>query len=71
MEEDGDAKYIGSKYEIENMVTGNLQAAIGLFKNFEVGLGLPLTFWTGDTTPNPSDIDEGKVDAQGAGDLAG
>ena len=29
-----------SRYAVDNMVTGNLQFAIGLLKHFEVGLGL-------------------------------
>jgi outer membrane protein OmpA-like peptidoglycan-associated protein len=59
-----------SKYRIDNMVTGHLQAALGLFKHFEVGLGMPITLWNGDTVPNPAQDTQGKVDAQGAGDLA-
>ncbi|MCA9669453.1 MAG: OmpA family protein [Myxococcales bacterium] len=56
-----------SRYDVNHMVTGNLQAAIGLFKHFEVGLGLPLTFWSGEVDPEE---DQDKIDAQGAGDLA-
>jgi OOP family OmpA-OmpF porin len=64
-----------SIYALENMATGNLQAAIGLFKHFEFAIGLPLTFWSGDSDPNrsetnPDNPDTGSIDAQGAGDLA-
>ena len=55
-----------SRYDVNHMVTGNLQAAIGLFKHFEVGLGLPLTFWSGEVDPEE---DQDKIDAQGAGDV--
>jgi outer membrane protein OmpA-like peptidoglycan-associated protein len=66
----GGANVIPSRYDVENLVTGNLQAAIGLFKHFEVGLGLPITIWNGDTDPNPNIDNAGKIDAQGVGDLA-
>ncbi|MBW2731911.1 MAG: OmpA family protein [Deltaproteobacteria bacterium] len=63
-----------SRYRINNMVTGNLQAAIGLFKHVELGVGLPLTFWNGDTDPDEvaanTNPDTGDIDAQGAGDLS-
>ena len=62
-----------SIYAVENMATGNLQAAIGLFKHLELAIGLPLTFWSGDTNPNVTlgtNPDTGSIDAQGAGDLA-
>jgi len=68
-----DGSVIPSQYRIDNLVTGNLQAALGLFKHFEVGLGLPITIWNGDTGPNPqagnSPTDTGSIDAQGIGDL--
>src|SRR3989339_535513 len=41
----GDSNFIWSRYKVDNLVTGNLQAAVGLFKYFEVGLGIPLTLW--------------------------
>jgi outer membrane protein OmpA-like peptidoglycan-associated protein len=68
----GKNSIIESKYAVDNMVTGNLQAALGLFKHFEVGLGLPLTLWNGDTDPSPKKdkSKEGSIDGQGAGDLA-
>jgi outer membrane protein OmpA-like peptidoglycan-associated protein len=70
---DSEGNVIDSSFDIDNMVTANLQAAIGLFKHFEVGLGLPLTLWNGDTDPPPSadpnGKDEGGIDGQGAGDL--
>ena len=62
-----------SVYAVDNMATGNLQAAIGLFKHFELAIGLPLTFWSGDTNPNVTlgtNPDGGAIDAQGAGDIA-
>ncbi len=69
-----DGSVIPSRYQIDNLVTGNLQAALGLFKHFEVGLGLPITIWNGDTDPNPkagqNPTDTGSIDAQGIGDLA-
>ena len=65
----GGANVYESRYKIDNLVTGNLQAALGLFKHFEIGLGLPITIWNGDTQPNPSTNNSGKIDAQGAGDL--
>jgi OOP family OmpA-OmpF porin len=60
-----------SKYHVENLFTANLIAAIGLFKRFEVGLGLPLTIWNGDTDPSPANdgSDDGSFDGQGVGDL--
>ena len=64
-----DTSFGRSRYDIDNLVTGNLQAAIGLFRHFELGLGIPLTFWNGDTRPDPQPEDAGKIDAQGAGDL--
>jgi len=70
---DQDGNLIQSRFDVDNMVTANLQAALGLFKYFEVGLGIPLTLWNGDTDPPPSsdpnNKDEGGVDGQGAGDL--
>ena len=66
------ATYIPSRYRVDNMVTGHLQAALGLFKFGEVGLSLPFTFWNGDSDPNPetgSNGDDGGIDAQGIGDL--
>ncbi len=60
---------IASRYSIANLVTGNLQFAIGLFKHFEVGLGMPVSLWNGDTAPNPERDKEGKIDAQGVGDM--
>jgi outer membrane protein OmpA-like peptidoglycan-associated protein len=68
-----DGTAIDSRYDIENLVTANLQAALGLFKHFEVGLGLPITIWNGDTDPNPKaadTVDKGAIDAQMVGDLA-
>mgnify|MGYP001553233262 CR=1 FL=1 len=63
-----------SIYAVEHMATGNLQAAIGLFKYVEFGIGLPLTFWSGDSDPDrkadANNPDRGGIDAQGAGDLA-
>jgi OOP family OmpA-OmpF porin len=62
-----------SRFEMVNMATGNLQAAIGFFKHIELGIGLPLTFWNGDTDPDVTEgqnADTGDIDAQGAGDLA-
>ena len=62
-----------SRFAIDNMVTGNLQVALGLFKHVEVAIGLPLTLWNGDTNPNVTggtNPDTGAIDAQGAGDLA-
>ena len=58
-----------SKYHVENLFTANLQAAIGLFKHFEVGLGLPLTLWNGDTDPSPYNdgSDDGSFDGAGRG----
>ncbi|MFH1129869.1 MAG: OmpA family protein [Pseudomonadota bacterium] len=69
----GDANYIFSRYLIDNMMSGNLQAALGLFRHFEIGVGLPFSFWQGDTAPNPEDVATGTkksgIDAQGIGDL--
>ncbi|MCK5798560.1 MAG: OmpA family protein [Deltaproteobacteria bacterium] len=65
-----------SLYAIDNMGTGNLQAALGLFKYVELGIGMPFTFWSGDTDPNRDEGNKGLnpntggIDAQGAGDLA-
>ncbi|MCK5800328.1 MAG: OmpA family protein [Deltaproteobacteria bacterium] len=65
-----------SLYAIDHLGTGNLQAAIGLFRYVEVGVGMPFTFWSGDTDPNRDDgtmglnPNQGGIDAQGAGDLA-
>jgi OOP family OmpA-OmpF porin len=60
---------IDSRFAVDNFLTGNLQAALGLFKHFEVGVGLPLSFWNGDTDPPPDSESEGGIDGQGAGDL--
>jgi len=64
-----DADRIDSLYQVSNLATGHLQAAIGLFRHLEVGIGVPLTFWNGDTDPNPSADQKGDIDAQGIGDL--
>ncbi|MBK8481839.1 MAG: OmpA family protein [Proteobacteria bacterium] len=58
-----------SRYQVKNLATGQLQAAVGLFRHLELGIGLPLTLWDGDTTPNPAARDHGSIDAQGVGDL--
>jgi len=65
----GQPNVIGSRFDVINMVTGNLQAAIGLFKHFEVGIGLPISGWNGDTNPNPKTDNQGHTAAQGVGDL--
>jgi OOP family OmpA-OmpF porin len=64
-----------SLYGIDHLATGNLQAALGLFSHLEIAIGLPLTFWSGDSDPDrsradPQNPDSGSLDAQGAGDLA-
>jgi OOP family OmpA-OmpF porin len=60
-----------SQYEVRNLATGNLQAAVGLFKHLELGIGLPLTLWNGDTDPDTDPDDAaGDIDAQGVGDLS-
>lgn len=60
---------VPSRYDIANLVTGHLQAALGLFKHFEVGIGFPVTIWTGNMDPNVDDTDSGDISAQGIGDL--
>ena len=65
----GDATHRAARYDINNLITGHFQAAIGLFKHFEVGIGFPVGVWTGDTEPNPSADAEGDIDVQGIGDL--
>ena len=60
-----------SAYNIENMVSGHFQLALGLFKYFEVGLSMPVTIWTGDTDPD-GDLEAGntgEISGQNAGDL--
>ena len=66
----GDDTHVASKYFIENMITGHFQAAIGLFKHVEVGIGFPVSVWFGDTDPDPSSSSDGEIDAQGVGDLS-
>jgi OmpA-OmpF porin, OOP family len=64
---------IQSRLDIQNLVTGHFQGAIGLFKHFEVGLSLPVSLWNGDTDPDvkkTAGVDTGDIDAQGVGDLA-
>ena len=65
----GDEAHIPSRYLVENMITGHFQAALGLFKHIEVGIGIPVTVWFGDTDPDPTSGGVGEVDAQGVGDL--
>ena len=61
---------LSSRFQVKNLATGHLQAAVGLFRHLELGIGLPLTLWSGDTQPNPAARDQGSIDAQGIGDLA-
>lgn len=62
---------VTSHYQISHMVTGYLQAALGLWGHVELGLGLPLSTWTGDLEPSSgiSGNEDQSIDAQGAGDL--
>ena len=67
----GKEGHVPSRYDIENMVSGHFQLALGLFKYFEVGLSMPVTIWTGDTDPDGSleTGNTGEISAQNAGDL--
>jgi len=67
---DSNLDAIPSRFQIDNMATGNLQFAIGLFKYVELGIDFPLTFWNGDTDPPPAQDDDGGVGDQGPGDLS-
>ena len=58
----------GARFSVDNLVTGHLQAALGLLGHGEIGLGLPLTAWTGARAPSPAG-DDGATSAQGVGDL--
>ncbi len=69
----GQQDYIYSRYQISHLATGNLVAALGLSKYFQLGLGIPMTFWTGFTTPTAQQLigqDEDTVSSFGIGDLA-
>ncbi|HNO69077.1 MAG TPA: hypothetical protein PKI49_11250, partial [Pseudomonadota bacterium] len=37
----------GRTFEVSNLVTAQLQFALGLFKHFEIALGIPLSIMTG------------------------
>ena len=67
----GDDDHIPNTYDIDNMVGGHFQFALGLFKYFEVGLSLPVVIWTGDSDPdiNLDAGNTGEVSAQMVGDL--
>ena len=65
----GSDSHVPNRYFIENMVTGHFQAALGLFKHVEVGIGFPVSVWIGDTNPDPVKGDDGAIDVQGVGDL--
>ncbi|MEK6606365.1 MAG: OmpA family protein [Myxococcota bacterium] len=54
----------GNRLRVDNLITVHLQAALGLFGRAEVGLGVPLSIWSGKLEP-----DSGPFDGQGAGDL--
>jgi hypothetical protein len=69
----GDAQYLSSRYRVEHLGTGELIVALGLSRYFQLGLGLPLSFWTGYTQPQAQvlpDQDRTAVGAFGLGDLA-
>jgi len=69
----GDENYIYSRYRINHLATGNLVAALGLSKYFQLGIGVPMTFWMGSTTPTGQQlpgVDEDTISAFGIGDLA-
>jgi outer membrane protein OmpA-like peptidoglycan-associated protein len=57
-----------SLYRVDNLITPQLQAAIGLFGVAELGVGLPLTVTSGVANGAPGAPD-GTLGWQGAGDL--
>ena len=63
--------HVPNRYDIENLVSGHFQIALGLFKHFEVGLSIPVTIWTGDSDPDvdAASGDTGEIAAQNAGDV--
>jgi len=68
----GSPDYIYSRYRISHLATGNLVAALGLSKYFQLGLGVPVTFWSGFTTPTAQQligVDEDTISSFGIGDL--
>jgi hypothetical protein len=69
----GDENYLYSRYRINHLATGNLVAALGLSKYFQLGIGVPMTFWMGSTTPTAQQligVNEDTISAFGIGDLA-
>jgi uncharacterized protein YjbJ (UPF0337 family) len=67
-----DPNYISSRYGVDHLVTGYLGGVIGLFKRFEVGFTLPVSFWLGSSEPAPQQgtdtLDIGRNSAVGLGD---
>ena len=68
----GDESWVPSRYSVNHLVSGNLTLALGLSKYFQIGVGMPISFWSGSTTPVAQTIDDSEEDttsAFGIGDL--
>jgi outer membrane protein OmpA-like peptidoglycan-associated protein len=57
-------------FVVENLVTMQAQAAVGLLGRYELSLSVPGSIWSGDADPSPARDDAGRIDGQGLGDIA-
>jgi outer membrane protein OmpA-like peptidoglycan-associated protein len=59
----------GAYYDVNNLVTPQLQAALGLFRYVELGIGIPLTVNSGQANQATGQNDTLTLGQQGVGDL--
>ncbi len=60
----------GTAYVVDNQLTGELDAAIGLFDRFQLGIGLPYTGWLdGDAADAMGVATGGRLHENGIGDV--